>query len=241
MPKNGASKKLLGVRESEAGKPKSVRRGWCFTLNNYTEAECDSIKKLLTKESVLYAVVGKEVADSGTPHLQGYVHLRRRSRFSAVKKLVGERAHIESARGSDQQNKRYCLKEGNALLEVGIPCRGNTNEHGGDRQSHKLTKIIQQRQRGISWMEILREDPDLTGPVIQYKKNIEMVLNSEKEDRMVKELKSKLYGTIFKFWQWELVKYLKGEPDPREVYWLWDAEGGKGKTHLSKITILSPL
>lgn len=40
----------------------------CFTLNNYTSREFDLIKQ--TPVSV-YGIIGEEVGENGTPHLQG--------------------------------------------------------------------------------------------------------------------------------------------------------------------------
>jgi len=83
-------------------------RRWCFTLNNYTAAEQESIR---TWEDVKYRVVGKEVGEEQTPHLQGYVVFERCKRLAAVKKLLG-RAHWEVARGNSKQNEDYCKKDG---------------------------------------------------------------------------------------------------------------------------------
>ena len=41
-----------------------------------------------------------------------YSSLRRPSRFNAIKAAVGDRCHIEKAKGNDIQNKEYCSKEG---------------------------------------------------------------------------------------------------------------------------------
>ena len=45
-------------------------RAYCFTLNNYTEEEYQSI--ISTKYD--YIVVGQEIGETGTPHLQGFIY-----------------------------------------------------------------------------------------------------------------------------------------------------------------------
>ena len=92
---------------------------WCFTLNNYTNDEVDSlVRNCSDRKVVAYLVYGKEVGEEGTPHLQGYIELSSKREFSTVKKLVGTRAHIEQARGSSQQASDYCKKDG-AFKEYG--------------------------------------------------------------------------------------------------------------------------
>lgn len=84
---------------------------WCFTLNNYTTEEWNTLITL-PKTDFKYIICGEEVGDQGTRHVQGYFHLLRKKRLAAVKTLIGERAHLEIARGSDRQNRNYCKKGG---------------------------------------------------------------------------------------------------------------------------------
>lgn len=64
-------------------------------------------------------IFGLETTGS-TPHLQGFINFNRKHRFPRVKTMVGIRAHIEKARGTDLDNQRYCSKEKN-FFEYGIP------------------------------------------------------------------------------------------------------------------------
>lgn len=93
---------------------KSRSRKWCFTLNNYSEEE---VKKLSQDLSDYKYVIGREVGESGTPHLQGYVEHKNQITFSKMKKLM-PRAHIEKARGNGKQNYTYCSKEGNFITNM---------------------------------------------------------------------------------------------------------------------------
>jgi len=56
-------------------------------------------------------VFGHEVGQNGTYHLQGFVCFDNRKAFSTVKSLLGQRCHIEVARGTIQQNYDYCTKQ----------------------------------------------------------------------------------------------------------------------------------
>jgi hypothetical protein len=112
--------------------PAAQSARWCFTINNYTSAEYDLV---CATESV-YLVVGKEVGESNTPHLQGFVIFQARKRLSAVKALPGfSRAHLEVARGTSQQAKEYCLKEGD-FIETGT-CPATAGQAGGDAEKER--------------------------------------------------------------------------------------------------------
>jgi len=92
-------------------------RRFCFTWNNYPSSAVDDVKEWLVKNNARYAIIGKEVGESGTPHLQGYIMLSGQLRFSSIKRDFPT-WHIEKARGTSAQNKEYCSKE-NDFVEIG--------------------------------------------------------------------------------------------------------------------------
>ncbi|UMM62403.1 putative rep [Circovirus gyurgyalag] len=94
---------------------------WCFTLNNYTEEDLEKIKTYLTPDNCVYAIVGKEKGENGTPHLQGFVNLKTKKRLSQIKNDISGRAHFEPSKGTDMDNKTYCSKEGDVYLAIGEP------------------------------------------------------------------------------------------------------------------------
>lgn len=77
-----------------------------------------------------YVCFGVEQGSQGTtPHLQGYVFFSNVKRFAGVKKLFPDRTHIEAARGTPAQNRKYCSKEGGEFIEVGeCPQSGKRND-----------------------------------------------------------------------------------------------------------------
>lgn len=95
------------------GNTNSRLRSACFTLNNYKIEEYDSIIRTFNELKFDY-IIGKEVGESGTPHLQGYVVFNRQIRWSRIKKW-NNRWHIEKPKGTKKQNIAYCSKDGDYI------------------------------------------------------------------------------------------------------------------------------
>lgn len=123
------------------GEPRNRTRGWCFTKNlslRSTDSAKDPKGQICVIERYLlgvcaehggddftYMVVGFEHAPStGRPHLQGYVYFANPVRFSTVKDILGNDVHIEPARGSPQQNRVYCTKDGVFVERGDLPVQG---------------------------------------------------------------------------------------------------------------------
>jgi hypothetical protein len=83
------------IKNNECGKYRNI----VFTLNNYTNQEFEDLKNC---ELFKYVIIGKEVGESGTSHLQGYAELVSQTRFNRIKK-INPRLHIEKRFGSQYQ------------------------------------------------------------------------------------------------------------------------------------------
>lgn len=103
-------------------------RRWCFTLNNYTDAE---VRALLACVCV-YLCIGREVGpENGVPHLQGFVIFDKPVRLTFLKRLSA-RAHWEAARGSSKQAADYCKKDGSFDERGDLPA--SAADAGGDAE-----------------------------------------------------------------------------------------------------------
>lgn len=66
-----------------------------------------------------YLIVGLETCPTTkTLHHQCYVEFENKRVFNSIKKLI-PRAHIESAKGGPDANKKYCSKDNEVILEYG--------------------------------------------------------------------------------------------------------------------------
>lgn len=92
-------------------------RKWCFTLNNYTDDEYRILLEWCATK--IHYIIGKEIGENGTPHLQGFVESKGGIRFDTLKNL-NDRVHWEKAKGNKKQNFIYCSKENNFVSNYDI-------------------------------------------------------------------------------------------------------------------------
>lgn len=118
---------------------------WCFTLNNYTEIELDLIIVACKNENYKY-VIGKEIGEKGTPHLQGYISCEKRIR--ANEKFKNKRIHWEICKGSEEDNYVYCTKGGDFITNI---------------KKNRQLKLIKKEEM-YKWQQdiikLVKEEPD---------------------------------------------------------------------------------
>lgn len=86
-------------------------RDFRFTINNWTHSDIIELQYVITCSE--YLIIGYETAPStGTPHLQGYVYFTNPRTKKGVSKLL-TRAAIYLCDASPEQNRSYCVKDGN--------------------------------------------------------------------------------------------------------------------------------
>ncbi|QMW68694.1 replication-associated protein [Crucivirus-175] len=91
------------------------RKGWVIVTNNYDAAEEARFANNLFE----WSIFGREVAPTtGTPHLQGYVHMKTKVRHPAMVKLF-PKSKVIAADGNCTSQRAYCTKDG-AFTEYGI-------------------------------------------------------------------------------------------------------------------------
>lgn len=129
-------------------------RAYIFTINNYTDEDTEQVLTLSKEAGVRYMICGKEIGEENNiPHYQGFVRFLYQTTFSSMKKKL-PRAHIEKARGSDEDNQRYCSKQNNLLLEVGeIAKQGRRKD---------LQEVREQLESGATLRDISKQDIPIT-------------------------------------------------------------------------------
>lgn len=111
---NLIDEQLAPVAPVEGGNTKRVSPSiyWCFTLNNWTPEEFTDLITFCKKYSYGSEsyVIGEELGELKTPHLQGFIRFETKQRPLEVNK--NKRIHWEKCKGSPEDNVKYCIKEG---------------------------------------------------------------------------------------------------------------------------------
>ena len=133
---------------------RSGARHWCFTLNHPTDDEYNYLCCLPdTNETghCNYIVVGREVGEAGTPHLQGYLELDCQQLLGWLKSHISQRAHWEKRRGGRDAAREYCMKDGE-WYEAG---RWREEERGRRRD---VEAMVEQASQGTSFYDAAQEE-----------------------------------------------------------------------------------
>jgi len=120
--------------------------GYCFTINNPAE---DAQLHLLALE-FRYLIFGREVGESGTPHLQGYIHFTNKRDFNSVKNMYPG-WHVEKRLGSIAQAVDYCKKDGD-FTELGD--KPLSKQECGEKGKEAFLSIIKHAELGdLEWVK----------------------------------------------------------------------------------------
>lgn len=152
----------------------SPHRGWCSTLNNYTDDEYATLIawcNIRAEQRKFRFVIGREVAASGTPHLQCAFWDENRWRFPTAKnsaivastrdvetcfKTFRHKFHNETMRGTPQQAFEYCMKEGDFVTNCVIGEQRYVSVEELDRVYHAHRDFLNlDRQKSRAWWSYL--------------------------------------------------------------------------------------
>lgn len=121
--------------------PKATRsRNYAGTWNNYTNTDYEHIVNLCITKKWKY-VVGKEIGESGTPHLQWYIESKNAIKWQVMKDLLPN-CHIEKARKGSQKNLAYCMKDGDFVTNI---------EFKGNARSMAIDEVLNEEYGCIVW------------------------------------------------------------------------------------------
>lgn len=122
--------------------PSSQSKYWCFTINNPTEEDSAPLHSDIYE----YLVVGNEVGEEGTPHLQGFIVMKKRTRLPSMKTIL-PRAHLEVMKGQPSEAAAYCKKDGDYIEEGTLPA--DKGHSGGAATRERYAKAIALAYTGI--------------------------------------------------------------------------------------------
>lgn len=200
-------------------------RNFCFTWNNYPE---DHEEKLRSFPHVVYLICGREVAPTtGTKHLQGYIQLDKQQTIKAYQKKLtklGVKLTLQVAKGSSEQNKTYCSKDGDVFSFGEEKVQGERTD---------IAKFASAVLEGQTDLELTKNHPEC---FVKYYKAADRIRKAVKDEKGKEEMKSIVSSIELYEWQKEAIERLLTQND-RQVLWVSDPEGAKGKTMLSRYLV----
>lgn len=202
-------------------------RSYCFTLNNYTSYDVEAIGNLIDMPNspFRYITFGKEIGEQGTPHLQGYLEVKKPMTIVAIRKhLPFQKAHLESRRGTREEARDYCHKD-NDYIELG------NWKAGGQGARTDWLKVLEDIENSKTLHEFAQEQPEVA---IKYTTGVQRLIEAKRDNDNNERLKKEFESFKPNQWQAKLIDELKEKPDNRSVIWYVDQEGGKGKTYMAK-------
>jgi len=198
----------------------SQAKHWCFTYNNYNP---NAIPDTLPDGSV-YLIFGKEVAETGTPHLQGFISYSKPRRLNQVRAFL-PLAHWTVARNLSGSIE-YCKKEGD-FTEI------------GERPSSTCPKSVGKRTELTAFMQSVREGLHDGYKLREAHPNV-FARYGRFADKYLRDHLPKPEIPVYDLrpWQHRVQLILSGPAHPRQILFCVDQAGASGKSwyarHLRK-------
>jgi len=197
--------------------PQALR--FVFTINNPTQCPLNHND---FHDRISHVYYTKEVGSNGTPHIQGYLELKSRSRRTWLVNncpfLAG--AFIEEARGTWESNKEYIDKSPimgpYSYGRAKAPIQGKRND---------LKEIQEAIKDGKSDWELFSEFPSV---MAKYPRYVSTFRSLHLESLVDIQPFIPLPG-----WQSLLVEVLRQPIDRRKIHWYWSSGGNLGKSHFA--------
>lgn len=200
----------------------SIPRGrhFQFTLNNYedeTLGHCRFLGTLPAEYGVKYIAWGFEVSESGTPHLQGCIGFRNPRTSQDAKNVFGDiNPHVELARNR-LANYRYAIKGGDFEEYGEVPSnnagsRSDLEKYQGDIRAGKRLRELRDEHFGT----YMRSGTATRELILQHMRTAVPPLHP------------------LRSWQSDLYAILQLPVSDRQIHFVVDREGNKGKTWFAK-------
>lgn len=190
----------------------------CFTVNNYEVDYPEQLHEYVKRNeaNIQFLVVGEEIGAKGTPHLQGFIHLKNNPKECGVKFWrnelpYGPTTHFAAARGTDEQNEEYCTKDG-PYFKFGETAVA----------TDKWKKLIDTAMMNLN--DCMEIDSEL---FLRHYHQLKAIHEDNNHPKMAATLER------LREWQEKVIAKLKHQSD-REILFVVDEEGGKGKSALAK-------
>ena len=207
--------------------PRMPRFGICFTINNYSDLDVTMCREAVGQCGIKYIIFGKEVGEQGTPHLQGYMQTNH-DKFDRFKHRFGRGIHLEKQKGSSDEARDYCKKEGDWVEFGQYEHIAGRKERQGKRKD--LEEVHELVKSGKTYDEICETHFDTCA---KYSRFIKEQVKKQEQGGFLQEQREKYSGCVLRPWQALLKDVLDEEPHPRRITWIWEPTGNTGKSWMT--------
>lgn len=212
------------------------KRSWLLTVFD-DDKSLLIVKFMSIEEHIQHYVMGLETCPStGRPHIHVAVRLREPQRISFWRKLFEPTSYKWNAKwclDSKYENfMRYCKKEDKNPDEFG--------DYKSKKAANRLT--AEERKRKLEGYRMSAAEGKLDDiPEAEYRvyhKYYDRIAKKGKYDRLHENYKDYVEGEwanrTYKVWQKSLLKELESDPDNRSIFWVYDSQGGAGKSSFAR-------
>lgn len=148
-------------------------RNFHLVFNNYTQEQFQDLQLTLRNDGAYYYVIGEEIGEKGTPHLQGTVCYKNARSMTAIIKRFYKEIHWEPVRDLPGSIK-YCKKD-EKFITWGEEPKGK-----GTRTD--LINITQEIKDGKSTKDILETYGDKALRITHHINNVRRIIREEKRN-----------------------------------------------------------
>ncbi len=190
---NGNRRDRSGRHQNRSNRVR--RRRFALTLNNPGNADCARWLTVIAEgcdapeaKDLTYFVVQTEKGDNDTVHYQAYCEFKKSVDWSVVKKIFGDRIHIETARANAASNIRYCTKNESRYTEGDYCLHG---QWGVAKKGGSVMSLAIKVLNGLEMDEATELYPDI---LMMHGPKIEAFIAKSKGTRTWKPKITILYG-----------------------------------------------
>lgn len=176
--------------------------------------------------------------ETGRSHYQGYIQFTKALRKGGVLNVFRPfPPHVVPARGSPQENLAYCTKE----PRTGGPWQHGEMQFQGNRKLDTVAAVQlffkEASTGGLTW-QAAQLDSRFIPLIIRNTPFCQQLYEQARQSALPPEVPPPLG---WRMWQAELLRLIEGPISDRAVHWVYDENGGVGKSTLARFLVTNGL